>query len=277
MLDFLRHRYPRIPLEVWQRRFARGLVFTATGPLTPDAPFVPALEVCYYREIAGPEPNVRRDITTVHEDADLLVIDKPHMLPVVPSGPYVRNCLLAMIRDATGNDDIVPLHRLDRDTAGLVAFSKRPATRGPLAALFEPGRIRKEYRAICLVRGPLPARVLDVSGRLVMDVPFYKRRLERDGEPNSNTRVVRLRTRPPLAYVRLLPRTGKTHQLRVHLASIGCPILNDRVYAEGSLPGAGQVSTPLQLLASRLDIRHPITGVLLALRTRRRLAAAVLF
>lgn len=278
VMDFLMWRYPKIPAIVWASRFGRGLVLDAAGsPMSVHEPFAPGLEVRYFREVAGPEPPVRRELSIVHEDEDLLVADKPHGLPVVPSGAYVKNCLLTLLREAGHGVDLVPLHRIDRDTAGLVAFSKRPASRGALSALFVPGRLSKEYRAIVTLPADGIPRRFTVRGHVGVDVPFWKRRLV-PGEPeNSITHVERLRSSRGLGYVRLRPETGKTHQLRVHLASAGSPILNDRIYGEGLTPDAeAALQAPLQLLARRLELVHPITGKRLALRSVRRLSAMAL-
>lgn len=278
MEHFLLWRYPKIPAVVWTSRFARGLVIDAAGrPMAADHPFVPGLEVRYFREIAGPEPPVRRELSIVHEDDDLLVADKPHGLPVVPSGPYVRNCLLTLLREAGHGVDLVPLHRIDRDTAGLVCFSRRPESRGALAALFVPGKLHKEYRAIVAGGGAELPRRFTVRGHVGIDVPFWRRRLVAGEPDNSVTHAVRLRAARGLAYLQLMPETGKTHQLRVHLASVGHPILNDRIYGEGLMPDpAAALQAPLQLLARLLELVHPISGRRLRLRSRRRLSGLVL-
>lgn len=277
ILDFLVHRYPKVPRAMWEWRFERGLVMDARGARLPlDAPFVPGAEVRYFKEILGREPRVRAEVEIVHEDEHLVVADKPHFLPVIPSGPYLHNCLLTMLREVTSNGDLVPLHRIDRDAAGLVAFGKQPNGRGALARIFLPGGARKSYRAVCAARGePLAAR-FTVEGTIVLDTPFWKRRLVATIPGNSHTRGRVLARRDGLAYVRLDPRTGRTHQLRVHMASLGWPIVNDRVYGEGGLPDAGGIDAPLQLLARTLDFVHPVTGKRLFLRSRRRLWSMVL-
>jgi tRNA pseudouridine32 synthase/23S rRNA pseudouridine746 synthase len=277
VLDYFCFRYNKVPRVLWQDRFARGLVQSGDGPVDGCTLYRPGLEIRYHREGRGAEPPVRAEFGVVHEDDDLLVADKPHFLPVMPSGRYVSRCLLTFLRDATGNPDLVPLHRLDRDTAGLVAFSKRKTTRRPLAMMFEPGKIRKEYRALCELRSAKPPRRQVIEGHLAVEIPYWKRRMV-PGEPvNSRTEVICIRTVENLGYFRILPHTGKTHQIRVHLASIGCPILNDRIYCEGLEPDANLINAPLQLLAARLDLIHPLTGMPLTVRSRLRLAALAFF
>ncbi len=276
ILDHLARRMPKVPLETWARRFNDGLIYSARGPLAPDSPYEPGLELFVHREGWRPEPPVRVDWLPVHEDEELLVVDKPHALPVMPSGRYVTRALVTLLRDATGNADLVPLHRLDLETTGLVCFSKRPESRAALAALFLPGRIRKSYRAICELRESPPARVFTVSGRIEVEIPHWKRKLAREGEPDSESEVLVIAKRDGRAWVRVRPRTGKTHQIRVHLAANGLPIVHDRVYAEG-LPPETDFEHPLQLQCARLDLVHPVTGRALTLRAERRLSEAVRF
>ena len=277
VLDYFCWRFDKVPVETWRGRFERGLVYTDIGPVNAGTLYEAGREIRYHREGRCAEPPVRWNYQIVYEDENLLIADKPHFLPVMPSGRYVSRCLLTLLRDATGNPDLVPLHRLDRDTAGLVAFSKRKATRRPLAMMFEPGKIRKEYRALCEIREAKPLRRQIVEGHLAVEIPYWKRRLV-PGEPvNSRTEVIRIRIAGNLAYCKILPHTGKTHQIRVHLAAIGCPILNDRIYHEGLEPDGGVISAPLQLLAARLDFIHPLTGAPQSVRSRRKLSALVLF
>ncbi len=277
VLDYFCWRFDKVPADTWRGRFARGLVYTELGPVNAETLYEAGREIRYHREGREAEPPVRWECQIVHEDDDLLIADKPHFLPVMPSGRYVSRCLLTILRQVTENPDLVPLHRLDRDTAGLVAFSKRKATRRPLAMMFEPGKIRKEYRALCEVREAKPPRRQVIEGHLAVEIPYWKRRLV-PGEPvNSRTEVIRIRSSENLVYCKILPHTGKTHQIRVHLAAIGCPILNDRTYCEGLEPDGSLISAPLQLLAARLDFVHPLTGARLIVRSRRQLSALVLF
>ena len=127
VLDCLCARFPAIGRAQWLDRMARGRVLDADGlPLAADTPYRVGLEVHYYREVAD-EPPIPFEETVLHVDAHLLVADKPHFLPVTPAGGHVHETLLGRLIRSTGNPHLVPLHRIDRDTAGLVLFSANPA------------------------------------------------------------------------------------------------------------------------------------------------------
>jgi tRNA pseudouridine32 synthase/23S rRNA pseudouridine746 synthase len=148
VLDALCARFPAIDRAQWLGRMARERVLDDDGrPLTPQSPYRSGLEVHYYREVTA-EPLIPFAESILHVDADLLVADKPHFLPVVPSGVHVHETLLGRLARQTGNDALVPLHRIDRDTAGLVLFSVNPNSRARYQALFGERRIEKHYEAI---------------------------------------------------------------------------------------------------------------------------------
>jgi tRNA pseudouridine32 synthase / 23S rRNA pseudouridine746 synthase len=187
VLDGLCVRFPAISRETWIDRFARGRVLDAEGTALPlDAPYRAGVEIRYFREVAD-EPVIPYTESILHTDADLVVADKPHFLPVTPAGGFVRETLLARLVQRLGNPDLVPLHRIDRDTAGLVLFSANPATRAAYQALFRERRIRKRYEAIAPA---LPGVAFPHvrATRLVRGEPFFRMR-EVDGAPNSETRI----------------------------------------------------------------------------------------
>ena len=128
VFEFFLRRFPRIPHAVWSERFATGKVWATDTPIDAETPYRPLLEVRYRREVEH-EPQVRRDFRIVWSDQHLMVVDKPPHLPVTPGGRWVRGCLLHLLLEATGNDRIAPLHRLDRLTSGLVLLSLNPESR----------------------------------------------------------------------------------------------------------------------------------------------------
>jgi len=209
----------------------------------------------YFREVAD-EPVIPFAEAIVHQDADLLVADKPHFLPVTPAGDYVRETLLARLVARTGNRDLVPLHRLDRLTAGLVLFSTRPDTRDAYQRLFRERRIEKVYEALA---PPLPQRAfpLERHTRLVPGEPFF-RMAEVPGEPNARSRIEVIEAAGPVWRYRLHPVSGRKHQLRVHMAGLGAPILGDDLYPE--LLVDAPADAPLQLLAKGLAFDDPLSG-----------------
>lgn len=256
LLEGLCARFPRIDRAQWADRFARGRVQDAQGrALAPDQAWQVGLEIVYFREVAD-EPVIPFAEAIVHQDADLLVADKPHFLPVTPAGGYVRETLLARLVARTGNRDLVPLHRLDRLTAGLVLFSTRPDSRDAYQRLFRERRIEKVYEALAPALPPL-AFPLERHTRLVPGEPFF-RMTEVPGEPNARTRIEVIEAAGPVWRYRLHPVTGRKHQLRVHMAGLGAPILGDDLYPD--LLADGPADTPLQLLAKELTFDDPLTG-----------------
>ena len=258
VLDGLCERFPAVPRATWLDRMARGRVVDNDGAwLTPDTPYRVGLEVHYYREVANEAP-IPFEETVLFADADLLVADKPHFLPVTPSGAHVHETLLGRLIRRTGNPDLVPLHRIDRETAGLVLFSTNPKTRAAYQALFRERRIEKTYEAIA---PPL----LDLefphtrTSRISAGEPFFRMQ-EVEGPSNSETRIEVIERGSGLWRFCLVPVTGRKHQLRVHMAALGAPILNDPMYPSAVHRATGDYSAPLKLLARRLSFVDPLTG-----------------
>jgi tRNA pseudouridine32 synthase / 23S rRNA pseudouridine746 synthase len=145
VLDGLCARFPAIRRATWIDRFARGRVLDDRGvPLCVDTPYRVGLELRYYREVTS-ETTIPFEEQLVFVDEHLVVADKPHFLPVTPSGGYVRETLLERLIGRLGNRELVPLHRIDRETAGLVLFSACERSRGAYQALFRERRISKRW------------------------------------------------------------------------------------------------------------------------------------
>lgn len=258
VLDCLCARFPAIAREVWVDRFARGRVLDASGaPLAVDAPYRLGAEIRYFREVVD-EAAIPFQETVLHVDAHLVVADKPHFLPVTPAGGHVRETLLARLVQRLGNPELVPLHRIDRDTAGLVLFSANPATRDAYQALFRQRRIHKRYEAIAPALPELAFPLVHAS-RLEAGEPFFRMR-EVEGVPNSETRIDVIERADEEWRYALEPVTGRKHQLRVHMAALGAPIRNDRLYPQLTPAGAGDYSRPLKLLARALAFTDPVSG-----------------
>lgn len=266
--DFFCSRFSMVTPGEWEKRFSEGVVLQNGKPLSVDAPFLASRIVQYYREVES-EPDVPKDYAVLDEAGDWLAADKPHGLPVVPSGPYVRNTLLHCLRDEFDNPDLTPLHRLDRDTAGVVLFSKTPNSRGPLGMLFESGKIQKEYLACVALSKDSPEGDFSVENRMETGESIFKMRIALLGKANARTTVFfessKSKTVKGQARVRIRPWTGKKHQIRLHLASMGCPIVGDPIY------GVESREFPLQLLARSLKFIHPVSGKEHQIRTGKRL------
>ena len=258
VLDCLCERFPVVSRAQWLDRMARGRVIDSEGrSLAPDTRHLVGLEVHYYREVAD-EPPIPFDEVVLHADTDLLVVDKPHFLPVTPAGPHVHETLLARLIRRTGNAALVPLHRIDRETAGLVLFSANPRSRAAYQALFRERRIEKEYEAIAPA---LPATEFPCTrtSRMIPGEPFFRMQ-EIEGAANSETMIDVIARGDGHWRYALTPVTGRKHQLRVHMAALGAPILNDAMYPSLCTRAAGDYSAPLQLLAKRLSFIDPLSG-----------------
>lgn len=257
VFDALVARFPAVGADAWRNRIARRRVLDADGvPIDAATPYRAGAEVHYWREVVD-EPRIDAEESVVHADEHLVVADKPHGLPVTPSGPFVAETLLARLARRLGNPHLVPLHRIDRDTAGLVLFSANPASRARYHALFRERRIDKRYAALA---PPLPALAFPHvrRSRLERGEPFFRTR-EADGTPNAETRIEVVARGPAYWRYALQPVTGRHHQLRVHLAALGAPIAGDRLYAART--GIDSVpATPLQLIAKSLAFEDPIDG-----------------
>ena len=257
VLDCLGARFPAVSLSEWSQRMARGRVVAGDGQwLTPDTAYRPGLEVHYYREVPDEAPIPFEEVV-LHADADLLVADKPHFLPVTPAGAHVHETLLGRLIRRTGNDALVPLHRIDRETAGLVMFSVNPSTRARYQDLFRQRLIKKSYEAIAPALPELEFPYTR-SSRLAAGEPFFRMQ-EGEGVPNSETRIEVLARGDRFWRYALTPITGRKHQLRVHMAALGAPILNDRTYPCVFHRAAGDYSAPLQLLAKQLSFIDPLS------------------
>ncbi|MFF6950183.1 RluA family pseudouridine synthase [Streptomyces iakyrus] len=258
--------------------FDAGRIVGADGqPVAADAPYVPGLFVWFHRDLPDEVP-VPFPLEVVHRDEHIVVADKPHFLATTPRGSHVAETALARLRRELDLPALTAAHRLDRLTAGLVLFTVRPEERGAYQTLFRDRRVRKEYEAVAPYDPavPLPRTV---RSRIVKERGVLTAR-EVPGEPNAVSRVelVEHRDRPGepggLARYRLAPATGQTHQLRVHMAALGLPILGDPLYPEVTAPvPAGDFRRPLQLLARSLEFTDPVTGEEHRFRSGRVLAA----
>ena len=260
VLDFLLERMPDISRDEWLHRFANDLVLNEDAqPVQATQAYTPRTKLYYYRHIAN-EPVLPEKASIVFEDDHLIVADKPHFMPVTPAGRYVQQSLLVQLKHLTGNDDLVPLHRIDRETAGLVMFGKRFQDRDAYHALFRDKEMHKLYEAVAAYNPTLELPRTHTS-RLQPDTLFFRTQ-EVDGEPNSETRISLLKVEGARALYRLEPVSGKRHQLRVHMMALGLPLEGDQFYPTVLRgPDAEEdFSKPLQLLAKSVAFTDPVTG-----------------
>lgn len=259
-LDFFAERFAHVPRAQWQARMARGEVVDAQGhPLAADGHYRAHGKAHYYRSLSS-EPRVPLEARVLFRDAHLLVLDKPHFMAVTPGGRHLHETLLVRLKRELALPDLQPLHRIDRETAGLVLFGLVPAERGAYQALFRERRVHKTYEAVAPWRPGL-AFPLRRSSRIEAGEPFFRQR-EVEGEPNAETRIDLLEHAGSWARYRLEPTTGQRHQLRVHMAALGLPIRHDSFYP-AVLRGPAEPDDhhqPLQLLAQQIGFDDPITG-----------------
>ena len=273
LLAFLLARFPAVP--DWPARLARGDVLDANGqPLSAETACLSGAVLWYWRS-PPPEPRIPFEIELLHQDGLLVVVDKPHFLPVTPGGRHLHETALVRLKHQLGIDSLVPLHRLDRETAGLLVFCVQPATRGAYHAMLRQRQVHKVYEAIAPWRADLDLPLARRSRLAPQHGAGFMQMLELAGAPNAETRVeliarLELPTLPsasqpePLAHYRLTPTTGHKHQLRVHLNALGLPIVGDRIYPRlwpepppGAVP---DYRLPLQLLARELTFTDPVSG-----------------
>lgn len=260
VLDFLTERLPAVSRAQWiQRLQAREVLHEDGLPVSEHEKFSHGQRLYYYRHLTQ-EPGLPEHEALLFEDDHLLVVDKPHFMPVTPTGRYVQQSLLVRLKRATACDGLSPIHRIDRETAGLVLLSKRPQERNAYQALFREKRVHKVYEAVATHQPGLGLPRVYRS-RLEEDTLFFRMR-EVAGVPNSETGVALLHAENGRALYGLRPVTGKRHQLRVHMMALGVPIEGDQFYPE-VLRGPDEpedFARPLQLLAREIAFTDPVTG-----------------
>ncbi|HEY8699654.1 MAG TPA: RluA family pseudouridine synthase [Arthrobacter sp.] len=291
-MDYMMHRWGHIDPQGIEDRFDAGEIVGEGGvPLDRATKLEDHTFIWYYRSLP-PETRIPVELDILHQDEHLLVVDKPHFLPTTPGGTYIQESALVRLRNQLDLPDLVPMHRLDRMTAGILLLSTNPETRGKYQVLFEKRQVQKEYECVSAAE---PA-----AGHPAVDFPLVVRnRMTKsrsyllaeviDGEPNAETRIEKLETfhssasaagagpctsTARRALYRLEPHSGKTHQLRVHMASLGLGIVNDAFYPELLDKAPDDYTKPLQLLARGIRFVDPVSGKPVEYRSRLQLSEA---
>ncbi len=283
--EFLAHRFRYHPWEVWAQRIGAGDV-RVNGCVAAADTIVTAGDRVVY-SVLHAEPPVDFDHVVLHEDEHVLAVSKSGNLPVHAGGKFIRNTLIAHLRERWGSE-LRPAHRLDRETSGVVLLAKSKAAARALEREFHAGRVAKTYLAV--LRGRMRDEVLVDApiARAAEPGPPYRRVVDRDRGKPARTRFRPLRAKDaelPLAdvtpaelgedvsFVTVSPESGRTNQIRVHAAHIGHPVLGDKIYgvspalvrefvAEGEneriLAAAGAARQLLH--CSSLQVAHPANG-----------------
>jgi tRNA pseudouridine32 synthase/23S rRNA pseudouridine746 synthase len=296
-MDYMMHRWGHIDPQGIEDRFDAGEIVGEGGvPLDRATPLTKHTFIWYYRTLP-PEARIPVELGILHQDEHLLVVDKPHFLPTTPGGTYIQESALVRLRNQLDLPDLIPMHRLDRMTAGVLLFSTNPDTRGTYQVLFEKRQVQKEYECVSAAEPaqghPAVEFPLVVRNRMTKSRSYLLAEVI-EGEPNAETRIEQVATfdggRAPnasgsaatagpgnnsrRALYRLEPHTGKTHQLRVHMASLGLGIVNDSFYPDLLDKAPDDYGKPLQLLARGIRFVDPISGKPVEYRSRLQLSEA---
>ena len=227
-------------------------------PVGDQDPYGPHTFVWFHRDLPVEAP-VPGSLGIVHRDDRLVVVDKPAFLSSIPRGQHIRESVVVRLRDELGLPELSPLHRLDRVTSGLLMLATERRWRGPYQSLFASGAVAKTYWALAPVRDDLELPTV-VRNHLVKRRGSWQGEVVDDAPVNAETLVELDSTVEGLGLYRLTPRTGRTHQLRLHLHGLGIPIEGDPLYPEVLDVAIDDFSSPLQLLAASLSFTDPIDG-----------------
>ena len=283
-MDYMMHRWGHIDPQGIEDRFDAGEIVGEAGiPLDRATPLRNHTFIWYYRTLP-PEVRIPVELNILHQDDHLLVVDKPHFLPTTPGGTYIQESALVRLRNQLDLPDLIPMHRLDRMTAGILLLSTNPETRGKYQVLFEKRQVQKEYECVAAAE-PAP-------GHPAVDFPVVVRnRMTKsrsyllaeviDGEPNAETRIERLRTfagpgaATPAGHVPGSAADGApgavrctgSSRTRARPTSSACTWPRSG-WGSSTTPSTRELldkapddySKPLQLLARGIRFADPITG-----------------
>jgi tRNA pseudouridine32 synthase/23S rRNA pseudouridine746 synthase len=270
VVDFLVWHFCQIPFDVWRSRILAGKVHWQNGELVNlDTRYRARTRVFYYREVVT-EPKVPFTETVLYRNESMIVAYKPHFLALAPSGHFINECLVNRLRVTTDINTIVPAHRLDRATAGLVLLCLYPEHRQQYHDLFRLGQIKKTYQALARLTPQIHQGVQNntltlpmswtVKNRVVKGEPSFTMQVV-EGEANSHSQITLVEVNGDTGLFVLSPITGKTHQLRLHMQSLGMPIINDSYYPVLQPKAADDYDRPMKLLAKRLQFVDPVSGL----------------
>ena len=271
LLDFLCRRFPYQDRAGWQGAIDRGALMVDGAPTQGELLLETGHTIGYQRE-RGDEPPVDRNYRILFEDDDIVVVEKSGNIPIVESGKYYRNTLLEVLKEEEGYERLHQVHRLDRETSGVIVIARSPQVATILGEQFVKGEPKKKYQAVLIG---------DLVEEIFVDQPIKKVktedpkavRIRQEVNPagkSSQTKFYPICSAGGLSLVEVELFTGRTHQIRVHAEYIGLPVLGDKLYGQTDerfiefLKGErkpvfgvfGQVDRQL-LHASKLEFFHP--------------------
>lgn len=265
---WLRHRLPErvdVPALLGEERF----VYDDGRTVAENDRYSPHTFVWFHRDLPD-EVEVPGEVHIIHRDERLVVVDKPAFLSTIPRGQHVRQSVVVRLRDELGLPELSPLHRLDRITSGVLMLATERRWRGAYQSMFQDGEVHKTYRALAPWRAGLELPVV-VRNHLVKRRGSWQVDVVPDAPVNAETLVELESHDDDLGVYRLTPRTGRTHQLRVHLHGLGIPIVDDPLYPVVQDIAIGDFSRPLQLLADAVSFTDPVDGTLREFHSAREL------
>ncbi|SKB10067.1 tRNA pseudouridine32 synthase / 23S rRNA pseudouridine746 synthase [Aeromicrobium choanae] len=257
MAAWLEHRLAA-HADVGEMLADERLVYDDLRPVGADDPYAPHTFVWFHRDLRD-EVEVPGEIRILHRDERIVVVDKPAFLSTIPRGQHVVQSVVVRLRAQLDLPELTPLHRLDRVTSGVLLMATERRWRGPYQTLFEHRRVSKTYRALAAWQAALESPVV-VRNHLRKERGALRAEVVPDAPVNAETLVEMEARDGDLAVYRLSPRTGRTHQLRLHLAGLGSPIVGDPLYPTVTDASVDDFSRPLQLIASELRFTDPVDG-----------------
>ena len=259
ILDFLSAKFPHVQRDRWEERLNEGKILDEESrKVTSDMRYIPLKRLFYFREVED-ERVIPFTEQILFQNDEILVACKPHFLPVTPGGPYVNECLLNRLRLRTGLGSLAPIHRIDRETAGIVMFSVNKKTSNLYHELFRNGKVEKTYQAISEYCGNQEKTEWAIENRIVRGEPWFRMKTS-PGEANARSKITLVEVKHNRGRFLLSPHTGKTHQLRLHMSGLGFKICNDKYYPDLQPESADDFSNPLQLIAKKLKFLDPVNG-----------------
>ncbi|AEE73518.1 RNA pseudouridine synthase [Propionibacterium sp. 434-HC2] len=279
MRDYLVEKLPRMGGQRVDEMLDEGRFVDESGrTFRRDSPFTPQTFVFFHRDLPTETP-VPAGIGILYSDERILVVDKPHFLSSIPRGRHVLESVVVRLRTQLGLPELTVAHRLDRVTAGVLLLTRERKWRRPYQEIFERREVVKKYRLVApVVHDPAGEGVTatksgwQVRSRIIKERGILQAR-EVPGVPNAVTDIALIGEHGGWGLYEASPRTGRTHQIRLHMQRLGAPIVNDPFYPVVLDTPVDDFTHPLQLQAWRMGFTDPVTGDPRAFTSRLRLAA----